>query len=113
MQARDRFAAALRAYASFEMWEELLDCLEDIAGLVVDADAARSVRLLSAVQSGRERLQLSRPEKAGRAIEARLESLRQALGDEAFAAQWTLGKSLDIREGVAQALAPAEEALLA
>ena len=112
-QARDRFAAALRAYASFEMWEELLGCLEDVAALLADTDPARAVRLLSAVRTARERLQLLLPEKAARAIEARLESLRQALGDQAFAAQSVQGRTLDIREGVAQALAPTEESVLA
>jgi len=112
-QARDRFAAALRAYASFEMWEELLDCLDDVAALVTDADSTRAVRLLSAVRAGRERLQLPQPEKAARAIEAHLESLRRALGDEAFAAQSAQGRILDIREAVAEALAPTEEPALA
>jgi len=111
-QARDRFASALRAYASFEMWEELLDCLEDVASLVADADPARAVRLLSAVRTARERLQLLHPDRVARAIEARLESLRQALGDEAFAEQSAQGKALEIREAVAQAQAPAAEPAL-
>jgi hypothetical protein len=42
----------------------------------------------------------------------RLAALRLALGDECFATQWERGKTLDIRDAIAQAQAPAEQPAL-
>ncbi|MGB2816642.1 MAG: tetratricopeptide repeat protein, partial [Burkholderiaceae bacterium] len=107
-----RLNDALRAFAAFEMWEELLGCLEDLSELLSASDKAKATRLLSSVAQARERLQLRRTEKEGRELQERLATLKQALGDDCFATEWEGGKSLDIREAIAQAQAPAEEPAL-
>jgi hypothetical protein len=106
--ARDGLDAALRAYVSFEMWEELLGCLEDIAEGRHRADAARSTRLIAAVDAARTRLQLPRAQKDDTAVRALSDAMRDELGAEAFEAQWREGSSLDIRDAIAQAQAPAD-----
>ncbi len=112
--ARERLDEALRAYASFEMWEELLGCLEDLAEYFSSSDKAKAVRLLSAVGQARERLQLPNTAREEQMLEQRLGALRAALSEQTFGLEWERGKSLDIREAIAQAQAPAEEpALLA
>jgi predicted ATPase/class 3 adenylate cyclase len=112
-QASERFLTALSAYSSFEMWEELLYCLEDVASVAADVDPARAVLLLSAVRAARERMQLPHSPKTAAKIATRLSALRQALGEELFLAKAGEGERLDILEAVAQAKAPAHEPALA
>ncbi len=109
----EQLRAALRAYVSFEMWEELLGCLDDIAALKVAGDIQRAARLLSAVAQARDRLQLPRTPREDEAVQEKLGALRTALGDAPFNEQWERGKALDIREAIAQALAEDEEPVLA
>jgi tetratricopeptide (TPR) repeat protein len=107
--ARDRLIDALRAYSSFEMWEELLGCLEDIAELILETNGRKAAQLLSAVAQARTRLNLHHSESEGKAIEGRIAALRAALGEEVFGVEWEVGGALDIREAIAQAQTPAQE----
>jgi len=110
--ARSRFTEALRAYALFELWEEVLDCIEDLAALMADSEGSKSARLLSAVAQGRERLRLCHAPKVELQVQSCVARLREALGADGFVAQWEQGKALDIREAIAQAQAPAGEPAL-
>ena len=112
MTARERLSEALRAYASFEMWEELLGCLEDIAELAIVSDSEKAARLLSAIAPMRVRLKLPRSQKEERALQGQVERLRRALGEEGFNSQWELAESLDIRAAIAEALTLAIEPAL-
>lgn len=107
--ARARLDQALRSFVSFEMWEELLACLEDVAECVSDGDASKATRLLSAVERARERLQLPRPEEGMRVSRNLLRRLRDSLEASVFESQWQSGQALDIREAITQAQAPADE----
>jgi tetratricopeptide (TPR) repeat protein len=109
----EKLRAALRAYVLFEMWEELLGCLDDIAELMAVGDRQRAARLLSAVAQARDRLQLPRTPKEDSAARERLGALRKSLGDALFIEQWERGEALDIREAIAQALATDDEPALA
>jgi predicted ATPase/class 3 adenylate cyclase len=110
--ARSRLADALRAYASFELWEEALDCIEDLALLMLGTEGGKAARLMSAVSQARDRLQLRRAPKLEKRMQERLAGLRKVLGEDAFISQWDQGKALDMREAIAQAQAPAEEPAL-
>jgi len=112
MTARERLSEALRAYASFEMWEELLGCLEDMAELVIVSDSEKAARLLAAIAPMRVRLKLPRSEKEERALQGRVERLRLALGEDGFNSQWELAEALDIRAAIAEALTLAIEPAL-
>jgi tetratricopeptide (TPR) repeat protein len=107
-----RLTDALRAFASFELWEEALDCIEDLAMLILESEAGKSARLLSAVSQARERLQLRPSRKAEQRMKERLARLQEVLGEEPFAAAWDRGKGLDMREAIAEAQAPAGEPAL-
>jgi tetratricopeptide (TPR) repeat protein len=107
--AHSRLMSALNAYTSFELWEEVLECIEDIAALSAEREASKSARLLSAVERARDRLQLKRPAKSERRVQELLNRLRAALGDDDYARQWEQGKTLDIREAINQTQTPAGE----
>ena len=110
--ARSRLTDSLRAYAAFELWEEALDCIEDLASLMLETEGGKSVRLMSAVSQARDRLQLCHTPKVEGQVQERLARLREVLGEDGFSAQWEQGRALDTREAIAQAQAPAEEPAL-
>ena len=59
--ARSRLSDALRAFRMFEMWDELLGCLDDFADLIqLEGAADVAVRLSAAAAKARERLRLAR-----------------------------------------------------
>jgi predicted ATPase/class 3 adenylate cyclase len=59
--ARTRLSEALSAYRRFEMWEELLGCLEDFAELChSEGEPGLALRLAAAVHRAREHLVLAR-----------------------------------------------------
>ena len=87
--ARSRLDAALSAFHGAEMWKELLGCLDDFAGLAELAGKhAMAVRIAAAATLSRQRLRLIRRPAAEARAQARLETLRDALGDEGFVAAW-------------------------
>ena len=87
--ARAQLDAALAAFHGAEMWKELLGCLEDFAGLAEHAGLHEAaVRIAAAATLSRQRLGLLRRPAAEARAQARLEALRQALGDERFVAAW-------------------------
>ena len=87
--ARANLGSALRAFHHAEMWRELLGCLEEFAGLARQAGLLEdAVRMAAAVTVARQRLSLVRRPSAEARWQKRLESLREALGDERFVAAW-------------------------
>jgi len=106
VSARSRLTEALRAFRTFDMWEELLGCLDDMADLLHDeGDIDLAVRLSAATSTARERLRLLRPARAGQADVARFARLRQALGAAEFDNCWNEGRTWDVEDAVSNALA--------
>ncbi len=95
--ARRHLGEALGQFRAFEMWDELLGCLEDHAVLMHREGAAVLAVQVSAVTTKmRQRLNLARAPRIERRWQSQLDSLRNALTDEAYAAAWSTG--LDQRE---------------
>ncbi len=104
--ARSRLSDALRAFRTFEMWDELLGCLDDFADLVqLESLADIAVRLSAAAAKARERLQLPRPPRAEERWQLQLANRRQAITDPAFEANWSDGRDWDVEDAIASALA--------
>lgn len=109
-----RLGEALRAFADFEMREELVDCLEDHAELARrQGHAPTAVRLAAAAELHRTRLDIARSPRAGQRWQARLAALRTALAGALFEAEWAAGSQAEMGAALrlAQALpiAKAEE----
>ena len=112
--ARRRLGEALRTFRAFEMWEELLGCLEDHAELVRFEGGADLAARLSAVCAGtREKLRLGRPPRVELRWEAHLDALRSALSVPVFDSHWSDGSHWDIDQAVRSALSTQDEAVLA
>jgi len=87
--ARRRLEDALAAFHNAEMWKEVLGCLEDFAALAHLAGLYElAVRIAAVTTLSRQRLGLVRRPAAHARWEARLDLLRQPLGDVAFVAAW-------------------------
>jgi tetratricopeptide (TPR) repeat protein len=106
MSARSRLSDALRAFRTFEMWEELLGCIEDFADLVyLEGTADIAVRLSAAAAKARERLQLPRPPRAEERWQSQLASRREVITDPVFEANWSDGRNWDVEDAINSALA--------
>ena len=91
--ARSRLTEALRAFESFEMNLEALDCLEDYAVLMQEvgrADAA--MRLHAATTSIRTALSLPRSPRSEPKRREDIDAARAVLGEDAFNAAWAEGQ---------------------
>ncbi|MEO8740995.1 MAG: tetratricopeptide repeat protein [Casimicrobiaceae bacterium] len=104
--ALKRFAEALPAFKAFEMSSEALDCLEDCAEVLHTAgrtdDAAR---LHAAAAAIRVTLALRSPRRDARR-QRNLEAARGALGNAAFEAALSVGRTWTLDEAIKHALAP-------
>jgi predicted ATPase len=106
--ARTRLGEALLAFRAFEMWDELLGCLEDhavLAGAEGHLDAA--VRLAAAVGASRDRLGLTRSGRSERRWQAEVTKLRQAMNGADFDAAWNEGRDWPVDRAIRGA-APVE-----
>jgi len=87
--ARDRLVGALEAFRAFEMWEQLLGCLEDHAKLsYLQQRGSAAVRLAAAAATARKRLGLARPPHLEQRWNSQLEALRQGMPDASFIEAW-------------------------
>lgn len=87
--ARARLGAALRAFRDFEMWEELLGCLEDYAVLGQRIGTpGDAVRIVATVTTFRQRLSLGRSSHAEARWAASVTELRDRLSDVDFVQAW-------------------------
>ena len=103
--ARLRLTEALGAYRRFEMWDELLGCLEDFAELCQrEGMAARSLELSAAVQRARDKLGLKRPPREQASQESLVQNYRLAMTGEIPDETWRAGLGWEIEDAVRAAL---------
>ena len=107
--AREQLGQALRAFQSYEMRPELIECVEDHASLVQALGSADlGARLLAAAQTERAQMGLVvSPARQARLL-AQQRLLRQQLGDAGFDAAWAAGSawSLQVATSAATQVAP-------
>jgi predicted ATPase/class 3 adenylate cyclase len=90
--ARRHLGAAVGPFRSFEMWDELLGCLEDFALLMTREGAAAPAVQVSAWSSKiRQRLNLARAPRVEARWQSHLTRLREGLTEAAYAAEWQRG----------------------
>jgi predicted ATPase/class 3 adenylate cyclase len=113
--ARTRLGEALVAFRAFEMWEELLGCLEDHVLLAAaEGYAEAAVSLAAAVGVSRDKLGLTRPARRERRWQADVALLREATGGDEFDAAWNEGRDWPVDRAIrGAALAEARAALAA
>ncbi len=110
---RVKFADALRAFESFQMSSEALDCLEDFAALMQDAGRCDgAVHLHAAASAIRERLGIPRLHRGESRRLSSIEAAHEALGEEAFDAAWAEGATWALDDAIDAALSFADEAAL-
>jgi len=103
--ARGRLSGALRAFQAFDMFAEMLGCLEDLATLAQAlGNHSSCVRILAAAQVRRERLGLPRTPKIEDRWREAVAQLRQCLGAPAFEREWLQGQAWELQEAVRWAL---------
>jgi len=108
--ARERFAGALRAFESFQMSSEALDCLEDFAALMQEAGRSEgAVRLHAAASTIRERLGMPPPHHVESRRLPSIEAAREALGEPSFDAAWAEGATWALDDAIDAALSFADE----
>ena len=111
--ARGRLGEALRAFRAFEMWEELLGCLEDHAALAcVEGKLDVTAHLAAAATLSRDRLCLARPPRGEKRWQLQLAALREALTRTAFDQAWNVGRDWPIDHAIRNALSPQGEPAL-
>lgn len=103
--ARSCWAEALAVYLTVDNAWGLQQALEGMARLALaGGEAARAARLLAGADAARERLgSLLLPDQE-QAHRRAVDAARRALGDAAFAAEWSLGRGLTPPQTVALAL---------
>jgi predicted ATPase/class 3 adenylate cyclase len=99
--ARERLGKALRAFHGFEMWDELLACVEDHARLVhAEGRSELGLGLVAAAARARERLGLPRARRDVQLLEPALRAMRNAMSDAAQHAAWAAGRAWDIDDAI-------------
>ena len=99
--ARPKLAGALRAFMAFEMFAELLGCLEDHAELFsATAQPEQAIRLCAAVEAVRDRLAVPRSPRRKRRWEALVVGNRAAVDRERFDAAWAGGLTVELQEAI-------------
>jgi predicted ATPase/class 3 adenylate cyclase len=112
--ARVSLGGALRAFQVFDMYSELLGCLEDHASLLkATGNLPGAVRLCAASEARRRLLSLRRSPRSEKRWNQDLELLRAALGDAEFEQAWAKGRDWEAGEAVSWALSEAFAAPLA
>jgi tetratricopeptide (TPR) repeat protein len=104
--ARQKLTEALRALQAFEMSSEVLDCLEDFVKLLALAGQIENVvRACAAAAASREAIGLVRSPHREAETQTRLEAARTDLGESAFEAAWTTGRTWTLDEAIEHTLA--------
>ncbi|MGH8795727.1 MAG: hypothetical protein ACREXI_01615, partial [Caldimonas sp.] len=102
--AARRLGDALRAFRAFEMWEELLGCLEDEADLArIEGDTDRAAGLLAAAALSRDRLHLLRAPRIERHWQAQIDALRRHMSGAEFDAAWAAGRTWEVDQAIRSA----------
>jgi tetratricopeptide (TPR) repeat protein len=90
--ARHLLGEAVGPFRSFEMWDELLGCLEDHAMLLqLEGAASLAVQVSALTSNMRERLNLVRAPRIEARWQAHLSALREGLTEVAYASEWRIG----------------------
>ena len=103
--ARTRLATAMRAFQAFEMYTELLGCVEDHAELAQAlGKAGDAVWLYAAAAAGRKRLTLVRSPRREQQWRNAIAHARDVLGDAAYETAWAAGLVRELGQAVDHAL---------
>ena len=106
--AQARFEEALRAFQSFAMKGETVECLEDYAQLLQQrGQLVDAVRTYAATASVREAQLLPRSPQGEATWETRISTLRSLLGPGEYEASWADGSAATLDETVERTLATA------
>jgi predicted ATPase/class 3 adenylate cyclase/tetratricopeptide (TPR) repeat protein len=112
--ARGRLAEALRAFRAFEMREELLGCLEDLAALAsAEHRPTDAARLAAATARLREALALAIAPRRQRRWQLQVETIRADLPPAEFETASQEGRAWSVDRAIQGALAPQPEAVTA
>jgi predicted ATPase/class 3 adenylate cyclase len=104
--AADRLGAALRAFETIEMREEMIGCVEDHARLAyLRGSPDEAARLYAGADSQRARTTLMRPPRTQSRWHEEIAATRAALGDAAFDQAWSEGRPWEVSEMIRHALA--------
>ncbi len=103
--ARVRLGAAMRSFQRFDMFSEMLGCLEDHAVLLqlIGSDDA-AVRIYGTVDASRTLLTLPRPPKAQRRWNAAIAAAKAKCGEAQFQRAWSEGQGHEVRDAIRRAL---------
>lgn len=108
--ARKCLGEALLAFRRFEMWEELLGCLQDFAELAaIEGAPAAAARIAGTVATLRQRRRSVQSPREVERWEAQLAELRRAMPTDAFEAAFSDGRNREIDEAIDYALTTARE----
>ncbi len=103
--ARAKFAEALRAFESFQMSSEALDCLEDFAALMQESGrSGDAARVHAATVAIRDRLTIPRLQRGEPRRLKSIESACEALGETGFEAAWAAGTTWALDDAIECAL---------
>ena len=113
--ARSRLGDALRAFRAFEMWEELLGCLEDQSALArAEGRMELAVRLAAAAANSRQRVRLlARSSRGESRWQEHLDGLRRALPELQFDSGWQEAQEWQIDSAIRNALSTESETVTA
>lgn len=107
VSARTRLDEAVREFRAFEMWEELLGGLDDLADLIHrEGPADLAVRILAAAAMARKRLRLVRSPRTEERAQAQAAALRAALTEPVYGSHWNDGCEWEIDHAIELALSP-------
>lgn len=105
--ARTRLDEAVREFRAFEMWEELLGGLDDLAALIErEGSADLAVRILASAAMARKRLRLVRSPSSEARAQTQATALRAALTESVFESHWNDGCEWEIDHAIELALSP-------
>ncbi|MEO8124311.1 MAG: tetratricopeptide repeat protein [Burkholderiales bacterium] len=108
VSARARLDEAMRAFRAFEMWEELLGAMDDLAALVqCEGASGLAVRIMAAGTMSRTRRRLARSPRAEERAQAQAAGLRVELTAPVFESDWNDGCEWEIDHAIDFALSPA------
>ncbi|MCB2019289.1 MAG: tetratricopeptide repeat protein [Rhizobacter sp.] len=105
--ARARLDEAVREFRAFEMWEELLGGLDDLAALIHrEGPADLAVRILAAAAMARKRLRLVLSPRTEERAQALTAALRDSLTVPVYESHWNDGCEWEIDHAIELALSP-------
>ena len=103
--ARNRLDAAIQMFRAFEMREELLGCLEDLAALAwTTGHSDVAIRVAASAASTRAKLGLHRAPRSEQRWQVELDNLRSGLSHEDFERSWSEGFEWQVSDAIRAAV---------